>query len=83
MNAEDKEHFMHISYEEMTMDPKDSVGRIAQFLQKSLEYEAIEKIADRCLFMNMKKNNMSNYSTASRKLLDQAKSEFLRKGECQ
>ncbi|KAK1881578.1 Sulfotransferase 2B1 [Dissostichus eleginoides] len=39
LNAEDKEHIMHISYEEMTMDLKDSVGRIAQFLQKSLDPE--------------------------------------------
>ncbi|KAK1902420.1 Sulfotransferase 2B1 [Dissostichus eleginoides] len=80
LNAEDEEHIMHISYEQI-MDLKDSVCNMAQFLQKSLDDEAIEKIADRCLFKNMKKNNMSNYSTASH-LLDQTKSEFLRKGEC-
>ncbi|KAK1902622.1 Sulfotransferase 2B1 [Dissostichus eleginoides] len=79
LNAEDEEHIMHISYEQMIMDLKDSVCNMAQFLQKSLDDEAIEKIADRCLFKNMKKNNMSNYSTASRELLDQTKSEFLRK----
>ncbi|XP_034083349.1 sulfotransferase 2B1-like [Gymnodraco acuticeps] len=78
LNAED--NIMHISYEEMILDLKDSVGRIAQFLQKSLDYEAIEKIADRCLFKNMKKNNMSNYSAVPREFMDQTKSEFLRKG---
>ncbi|KAJ4922024.1 hypothetical protein JOQ06_004043, partial [Pogonophryne albipinna] len=80
LNAADEEHIMHISYEQMIMDLKDSVGNMAQFLQKPLDHEAIEKIADRCLFKNMKKNNMSNYSTVPRELLDQTKSEFLRKG---
>ncbi|XP_049916643.1 sulfotransferase 2B1-like [Epinephelus moara] len=80
LNAEDKEHIMYISYEEMIMDLKDTVARIAQFLQKFLDAEVIEKIADRCLFKNMKKNNMSNYKSVPREQLDQTKSEFLRKG---
>ncbi|XP_078019559.1 sulfotransferase 2B1-like isoform X2 [Epinephelus lanceolatus] len=80
LNAEDKEHIMYISYEEMIKDLKDSVARIAQFLQKSLDAEVIEKIADRCLFKNMKKNNMSNYKSVPREQMDQTKSEFLRKG---
>ncbi|XP_078019640.1 sulfotransferase 2B1-like isoform X1 [Epinephelus lanceolatus] len=80
LNAEDKEHIMYISYEKMIMDLKDSVARIAQFLQKSLDAEVIEKIADRCLFKNMKKNNMSNYKSVPREQMDQTKSEFLRKG---
>ncbi|XP_034094807.1 sulfotransferase 2B1-like [Gymnodraco acuticeps] len=79
LNAEDEEHIMHISYEQMIMDLKDSVCNMAQFLQTPLDHEAIEKIADRCLFKNMKKNNMSNYSTVPRELLDQTKSGFLRK----
>ncbi|KAF3843708.1 hypothetical protein F7725_002557 [Dissostichus mawsoni] len=66
LNAEDEEHIMHISYEQMIMDLKDSVCNMAQFLQKSLDDEAIEKIADRCLFKNMKKNNMSNHSFVPR-----------------
>ncbi|XP_037610890.1 sulfotransferase 2B1-like [Sebastes umbrosus] len=80
LNTEDKERIMHISYEEMIMDLKDSVARIAQFLQKSLDTEVIEKIADRCLFKNMKQNNMSNYSAVPLEFMDQTKSEFLRKG---
>ncbi|XP_078019644.1 sulfotransferase 2B1-like [Epinephelus lanceolatus] len=80
LNAEDKEHIMYISYEEMIMDLKDSVARIAQFLQKSLDTEVIEKIVDRCLFKNMKKNNMSNYKSVPREQMDQTKFDFLRKG---
>ncbi|XP_070783036.1 sulfotransferase family 2, cytosolic sulfotransferase 2 [Enoplosus armatus] len=80
LNAEDKEQIMYISYEEMIMDLKDSVARIAQFLEKSLDTEVVEKIADRCLFKNMKQNDMSNYSAVPREVMDQTKSEFLRKG---
>ncbi|KAM9424943.1 sulfotransferase 2B1-like [Pholidichthys leucotaenia] len=80
LNAEDKEKIMYISYEEMLRDLKDSVGRIAQFLEKPLDAEAVEKITDRCLFNNMKKNNMSNYSMIPSEVMDQTKSQFLRKG---
>ncbi|XP_026171586.1 sulfotransferase 2B1-like [Mastacembelus armatus] len=80
LNAEDKENIMFISYEELIVDLKDSVTRIAQFLEKPLEAEVIEKIADRCLFKNMKQNKMSNYSVVPREFMDQTKSEFLRKG---
>lgn len=80
LSAEDKEHIMYISYEELSKDLKDSVTRIAQFLEKSLDTEVIEKIADRCLFKNMKKNKMSNYSAVPKEFMDQTKSEFLRKG---
>ena len=61
-------------------DLEDSVTRIAQFLGKSLDAEVIKKIADRCLFQNMKKNKMSNYSAVPNEIMDQKKSEFLRKG---
>ncbi|KAM9424939.1 sulfotransferase 2B1-like [Pholidichthys leucotaenia] len=80
LNAEDKAKIMYISYEEMLRDLKDSVGRISQFLEKPLDVEVVEKIADRCLFNNMKKNNMSNYSLVPSEVMDQTKSQFLRKG---
>ncbi|KAF7643839.1 hypothetical protein LDENG_00232410 [Lucifuga dentata] len=80
LNAEDKEHIMYISYEEIILDLKGSVARIAQFLEKSLDAELIEKITDRCLFKNMKQNKMTNYSLIPSNQLNQSKSEFLRKG---
>merc|ERR1712035_49205 len=80
LNAEDKGRIMYISYEEMLMDLKDAVTRISQFLETSLDADVIMKIADRCLFKNMKKNKMSDYSMMSREIMDQTKSEFLRKG---
>ena len=64
----------------LLQDLKDSVTRIAGFLGKSLEDEVMEKIAERCLFKNMKQNKMSNYSAVPTEFMDQSKSEFLRKG---
>ncbi|XP_056146074.1 sulfotransferase 2B1-like [Lampris incognitus] len=80
LNVKNKENSMYISYEEMIMDLKDAVARIAQFMEKPLNSEVIQKIADQCIFMNMKKNKTSNYSLVSREFMDQTKSEFLRKG---
>lgn len=64
-------------------DLKDSVTKIAQFLNKSLDSEVVEKIAERCVFKNMKENKMSNYSMVPPEFMDQSKSEFLRKGQFQ
>lgn len=55
--------------------------KIGHFLNKSLDSEVVEKIAERCVFKNMKQNKMSNYSTVPSDIMDQAKSEFLRKGK--
>ncbi|XP_047465877.1 sulfotransferase 2A1-like [Mugil cephalus] len=80
LNAEDKENVMYIAYEEMITDLKDSVSRISRFLEKPLDADIVEKIADRCLFKNMKQNNMSNYSAVPEEFMGQAKLDFLRKG---
>lgn len=61
-------------------DLKDAVSRLAQFLEKPLDNEVIEKIAEGCLFEKMKQNNMSNHSTTPLEYMDQSKSKFLRKG---
>ena len=55
--------------------------RMAQFLDTPLDSEMIRKITDRCVFKNMKKNNMSNYSLMPSTMMDQNVSEFLRKGK--
>ncbi|XP_075896038.1 sulfotransferase 2B1-like [Nelusetta ayraudi] len=80
LSAEDKDRILYISYEEMIADLKNSLSRIAQFLEKPLEADVLKKIAEQCLFSSMKKNKMSNYSEAPREFVDQSKSEFLRKG---
>ncbi|KAL0984013.1 hypothetical protein UPYG_G00135900 [Umbra pygmaea] len=80
LKAQDLNHIMYISYEEMILDLKDSVSKISNFMGKSLGCEVIEKIANHCVFKNMKQNKMSNYSLVPAEFMDQKKSEFLRKG---
>ncbi|XP_066521599.1 sulfotransferase 2B1-like [Hoplias malabaricus] len=80
LKAKDEDHILYIAYEEMIQDLKGSVSRIAQFLGKSLSEEVVEKIADSCVFQNMKQNKMSNYSLVPEEFMDQKKSAFLRKG---
>uniref|UniRef100_A0A8C5AZJ2 Sulfotransferase n=1 Tax=Gadus morhua TaxID=8049 RepID=A0A8C5AZJ2_GADMO len=75
-----EQHIMYISYEEMILDLEASVTRMAQFLDTPLDSEMIRKITDRCVFKNMKKNKMSNYSLVPNTIMDQNVSEFLRKG---
>ncbi|KAJ8363870.1 hypothetical protein SKAU_G00127010 [Synaphobranchus kaupii] len=62
------------------LDLKESVSKIAHFMGKSLSEEVSAKIADHCTFKNMKQNKMSNYSLVPEEIMDQKKSEFLRKG---
>lgn len=59
------------------------MSKIGHFLNKSLDSEVVEKIAERCVFKNMKQNKMSNYSTVPRDIMDQERSAFLRKGKFQ
>ncbi|XP_014916082.1 bile salt sulfotransferase-like isoform X1 [Poecilia latipinna] len=81
LNAKEELQIMYISYEEMIkQDLNHSVSRIAQFLGKSLEPDVLKKIADKCLFKNMKNNPMSNYSVVPQEFMDQTKTQFLRKG---
>ncbi|RXN31276.1 sulfotransferase family cytosolic 2B member 1-like protein [Labeo rohita] len=80
INAEEKESILYIFYEEMIADLKGSVEKIAKFLGKSLSADVTEKIADHCVFKNMKQNQMSNFSLVPEEYMDQKKSEFLRKG---
>ncbi|KAL4624525.1 sulfotransferase family cytosolic 2B member 1-like [Arapaima gigas] len=80
LGAKDQVNIMYISYEEMILDLRASITKISHFVGKSLTQEVTEKIADHCMFTNMKQNKMSNYSLVSSEILDQKKSEFLRKG---
>ncbi|XP_028332319.1 sulfotransferase family 2, cytosolic sulfotransferase 2 isoform X2 [Gouania willdenowi] len=80
LNADYKENILYVSYEEMIKDLQGSVSRMAEFLNKPLDVEVMEKIAERCSFKNMKQNDMSNYSLVPSEFMDQTKSAFLRKG---
>lgn len=55
--------------------------KVSKFLGKSLSPDVTEKIADHCVFKNMKQNKMSNLSLVPEEYMDQKKSEFMRKGK--
>ncbi|KAJ3608324.1 hypothetical protein NHX12_025373 [Muraenolepis orangiensis] len=76
----DHQNIMYLSYEDMILDLKVCVARLAEFLETPLDPETMEKIAQRCLFSNMKNNKMSNYTLVPKQLMDQSTSQFLRKG---
>ncbi|XP_028263584.1 sulfotransferase family cytosolic 2B member 1-like isoform X2 [Parambassis ranga] len=80
LSADSNEQILYISYEELTADLKASVAKVAEFLEKRLDDEVMEKIAEKCLFNNMKENKVSNYSTTPIQFLDQTKTKFFRKG---
>ncbi|XP_055082668.1 sulfotransferase 2B1-like isoform X1 [Periophthalmus magnuspinnatus] len=75
LNPEDKSHILYLSFEEMlqAQDLRQEVRRTAEFLEKPLEEEVIDRITDRCLFKNMKKHNNKAPS-------DLDHSKFFRKG---
>lgn len=80
LSYEHKDRIFYVSYEEMITDLKDAVRRVAKFLDISLGEEVLEQITNRCVFKNMKKNNMSNYSLVPKEFLNQEETGFLRKG---
>lgn len=80
LSYEHKDRIFYVSYEEMITDLKDAVRRVAKFLDISLGEEVLQQITDRCVFKNMKKNNMSNYSLVPKEFLNQEETGFLRKG---
>ncbi|KAK7893381.1 hypothetical protein WMY93_022533 [Mugilogobius chulae] len=57
LNVEDKSRILYLTYEDMLQDLPQAVRRTAEFLDKPLEDEAIDRITDRCSFKNMKKHN--------------------------
>ncbi|XP_028264448.1 sulfotransferase family cytosolic 2B member 1-like [Parambassis ranga] len=80
LKADDKEHILYICYEDMITDLKASVAKAAEFLEKHLDDEVMEKIAEKCLFNNMKQNKMSKHPDTPTEVLDQTKTKFYRKG---
>lgn len=67
-----------VRYEDMLKDKKSVVKQIANFLEKPLDNEIIEKIADHTSFKKMKENPMTNYD--DQQLMNEEVSSFMRKG---
>lgn len=76
----DQDNLLFLTYEEMLQDIRGVLVKLGEFLGKQLSDDAIEAIANQSKFDNMKRNNMSNYSFVPQELMDQKKTNFLRKG---
>lgn len=72
-----KLHYMF--YEDMVEDTDLEINKLCRFLGLSVRPEEIQQITGQVQFDNMKKNNMTNYSTI--KVMDFNVSPFLRKGK--
>uniref|UniRef100_UPI00398E552F sulfotransferase 2B1-like n=1 Tax=Pristiophorus japonicus TaxID=55135 RepID=UPI00398E552F len=78
--VKDQDNILFLTYEEMLQDMRGVLVRLGEFLGKQLGDDAIETIANQSKFSNMKQNKMSNYSFVPKELMDQKKTNFLRKG---
>uniref|UniRef100_UPI00398F602F sulfotransferase family 2, cytosolic sulfotransferase 2 n=1 Tax=Pristiophorus japonicus TaxID=55135 RepID=UPI00398F602F len=76
----DNENVLFVSYEEMLQNMKGMVVKISEFLGKPLSDDMIEVIVNQSQFNNMRENKMSNYKLVPNEILDQTKTNVLRKG---
>ncbi|XP_043571095.1 sulfotransferase 2B1-like [Chiloscyllium plagiosum] len=76
----DQDNILFLTYEELLQDMRSALLKLKEFLGKQLSDDAIERIVTQTKFNNMKQNKMSNYSFVPEELMDQKKSNFLRKG---
>ena len=75
---EHKDHILYIKYEDLVRDTRVGVLKVASFLGKDLNEEAIVSILDQVLFKNMKDNPKLNMTEVQ--CMDKTIVPFLRKG---
>ncbi|XP_006012753.1 amine sulfotransferase-like [Latimeria chalumnae] len=76
----DEFNILCLRYEDLLKDLKSSIQKICDFLERQLDEEKLEEIAERCTFNKMKDNRMANYTTIPESILDHKKGAYLRKG---
>ncbi|XP_048467029.1 sulfotransferase 2B1-like [Rhincodon typus] len=76
----DQDNILFVTYEELLQDMRSALLKLGEFLGKQLSDDAIEIIVTQTKFNNMRQNKMSNYSFVPKELMDQSKTNFLRKG---
>lgn len=85
-NKRDEPNFLYLKYEDMKRDTPAAVRQIAEFLDKKLTDEQVEKVCDFLSFENMKNNPGVNLSALldaylGKDYLKRTGKAFIRKGE--
>lgn len=74
--------YLAVSYEEMKLNPKAVIAKIAKFLQVPVDEEMLEDLAEQTSFEAMKENPATNYSHWDKYgLRKKSESPFMRKGQ--
>ncbi|XP_063800874.1 sulfotransferase 1 family member D1-like isoform X1 [Pseudophryne corroboree] len=73
-------NILYLFYEDLKVKRKSEIRKILQFLEVELSDDILEKIAFHTSFEEMKNNDMVNYRTVHKLLLDQSCTSFMRKG---
>lgn len=77
---EGHDNFLFIKYEDMKSDHYGSVEKVAKFLDKDLSPEQVAQIVDYTSLKSMKKNKSAKMGEDAKKVVDESKSAFVRKG---
>ncbi|KAM8763396.1 sulfotransferase family 5A, member 1 [Acanthopagrus schlegelii] len=74
-------NLLHVTYEEMSLDPHGTIKRVSSFLQCPLMEDEVNSCVKHCSFSSMKDNKMVNYTQIAEEIMDHSKGSFMRKGK--
>ncbi|KAM5253515.1 sulfotransferase 1C4 [Hipposideros larvatus] len=80
-DAKDQHRILYLFYEDLKMNPKHEIQKLAEFIGKSLDDKVLDKIIHHTSFDIMKQNPMANYSSIPTEIMNHSISPFMRKGE--